>query len=485
MDQLTLSSLLRELRALPRETEWVEFKVNNSDPQDIGEYLSALANSARLVGKMQAYLVWGVEDGTHRLVGTTFDFHNAKQGNQDLESWLTGNLTPKLHLGVHQWTEDGKPVVLIEVPAALQMPVRWKGEAHIRVSSHKARLKDFPEKERELWKLLEQSAFEDGMALQGLTPDEVLDCINDDGYFRLLGQSRPSERTGIIERLIAEKIIVRTDAGAYDVTNLGAILFARKLSLFPRLARKAVRVIAYVGAGRLQGKGEFVLDQGNATGFPELLREINARIPVNEVIGQALREEVPMYPPIAIRELVANALIHQDLTLSGTSPIIEIFTDRMEISNPGVPLIDTQRFLDITPRSRNEALASLMRRMNICEERGTGIDKTIHQIEVFQLPAPNFATTDHSTVVTLYSHQSFTQMGRQDRVRACYQHAGLRWVFNQQMTNASLRERFGLPEESYTQVSRILKEAREANLIKPYDPDNTSSKFARYVPYWA
>ncbi|WP_395089815.1 helix-turn-helix domain-containing protein [Armatimonas sp.] len=220
MDQITLSSLLRELRALPRETEWVEFKVNNSDPQDIGEYLSALANSARLVGKAQAYLVWGVEDGTHRLVGTTFDFHKAKYSTQELESWLTGNLTPKLHLSAHQWMEDGKPVVLIEVPAALQMPVRWRGEAYIRLGSYKKLLKDLPEKERELWKLLEQNAFEDGMALQGLTPDEVLDCINDDGYFRLLGQSRPSERTGIIERLIAEKVIVRTDAGAYDVTNL-------------------------------------------------------------------------------------------------------------------------------------------------------------------------------------------------------------------------------------------------------------------------
>ena len=113
-------------------------------------------------------------------------------------------------------------------------------------------------------------------------------------------------------------------------------------------------------------------------------------------IGKALRKEIPMCPPIAIREFVANALIHQDFYLGGSSPMIEIFGNRMEISNPGKPLIDIFRFIDHTPISRNEKLASLMRRMNICEERGCGVDRAITQCELYQLPAPDFQKTIYS-----------------------------------------------------------------------------------------
>jgi ATP-dependent DNA helicase RecG len=64
-DQGYLRSLLKELCNLPKETEWVEFKRNNDDPPIVGEYISALANSAALFGKQSAYLVWGVENQSH------------------------------------------------------------------------------------------------------------------------------------------------------------------------------------------------------------------------------------------------------------------------------------------------------------------------------------------------------------------------------------------------------------------------------------
>src|ERR1700722_7444665 len=120
-------------------------------------------------------------------------------------------------------------------------------------------------------------------------------------------------------------------------------------------------------------------------------------LPRSEEIGQALRREVRVYPEIAIRELVANALIHQDFNLTGNGPTVEIFDNRIEITNPGTPLIDPLRFIDEPPRSRNEELASLMCRMNICEERGSGIDKVIFQIELYQLPPPDFRVTHGST----------------------------------------------------------------------------------------
>ena len=62
---------------------------------------------------------------------------------------------------------------------------------------------------------------------------------------------------------------------------------------------------------------------------------INGLLPTNEVIGQALRRTVPMFPELAVRELVANALIHQDFSVTGAGPMVEIFADRIEITNPG------------------------------------------------------------------------------------------------------------------------------------------------------
>ena len=84
-----------------------------------------------------------------------------------------------------------------------------------------------------------------------------------------------------------------------------------------------------------------------------------------------------MCSELAIRELVANALLHQDFAVTDTGPMVEIFEDRLGITNPGLPLVEVDRFLDSPPRSRNEGIATLMMRVNICEGRGRGIDKVV------------------------------------------------------------------------------------------------------------
>jgi predicted HTH transcriptional regulator len=122
---------------------------------------------------------------------------------------------------------------------------------------------------------------------------------------------------------------------------------------------------------------------GYAAGFEAAIAYVNSQLPQNEHIGRALRQEVRIYPEIAIRELVANTLIHQDFSMTGAGPMVEIFDARMEFTNPGEPLVDLRRFIDTPPRSRNENLASFMRRVNICEERGSDIDKVIFHIEMF------------------------------------------------------------------------------------------------------
>jgi ATP-dependent DNA helicase RecG len=162
-----------------------------------------------------------------------------------------------------------------------------------------------------------------------------------------------------------------------------------------------------------------------------------------------------------------------------------IFPDRVEITNGGRPLIDTLRFADEPPQSRNESLGSFMRRVGICEERGSGIDKVLAAIELFQLPAPHFEVTQNHTRVTLFAPRDFKQMGSEERIRACYWHACLLRVTNTQMTNATLRNRLSIPDSQYTVVSKVIRDALDKGLIKLYDPDNQSKKHTRYVPFWA
>ena len=164
--------------------------------------------------------------------------------------------------------------------------------------------------------------------------------------------------------------------------------------------------------------------------------------------------------------------------------MVEIFADRIEITNPGAPLVDPQRFVDTPPKSRNEVLASLMRRFRICEERGSGIDKVVLNVELYQLPAPLFEAPEGFTRTVLFAHRPLVEMGSADRVRACYLHACLRYVNRQPMTNASLRERFGISENNAATASRLLNEAVDAGSIFIQNPgDGTRSR--KYMPFWA
>ena len=392
-----LAGLVRELCKLPRETECVEFKLNEAEPQEIGEYLSALANSAALMDRAFAHLVWGVEDGTHRIVGTQFSPSAAKVGNEELENWLLHLLTPKIHFRFYEVLADGLRLVLLEIERAPHRPVQFQGQEFIRVGSYKKRLKDHPERERALWRTFDQTSFEEGIVLERVESDEVLRLLDYPAYFELTGRPLPEARGGILKALEADDLVKAGPAGGWSVTSLGAILFAKRLDDFGSLRRKVVRVISYRGNSRIETIREQVGAQGYASGFKALVEYINGALPSNEVIQQALRKTVPMYPELAVRELVANALIHQDFFVTGAGPMVEIFDDRMEVTNPGTPLVDTDRFLDSPPKSRNEKLASLMRQFGICEERGSGVDKVVFEMEFYQLPAPLFEATGEST----------------------------------------------------------------------------------------
>ena len=479
-----LISIIHELRKLPRETEWVEFKRNETDPEEIGEYISALANSAALLGKVNAYMVWGVDNQTHDIIGTDFRPTLKKIGNEELENWLLRLLSPKINFRFYELAIDGQLLVLMEIGMAFRHPVRFKTTEYIRIGSYKKKLKDFPEKERELWRAFDQTPFEREVAVENMGTEEVLQVLDYPAYFDLLKLPLPEGREGILAALEADRMIVRSRSGRWNITNLGAVLFARKLADFQNLGRKAMRVILYKGESRIETIREQEGTKGYAAGFEGLIGFVSNLLPKNEVIGKALRQEMLMFPELAIRELVANAIIHQDFYATSTAPLVEIFLNRMEITNPGLPLVNTDRFLDSPPKSRNEALASFMRRIGVCEERGSGVDKVVFQAELYQLPAPIFETTHDHTRAVIFAHREFREMDKDDRVRACYLHACLRYVQRDFMTNTTLRDRFGIEAKNSATVSRIIRDTLTASLIRCHD-ESVGSRARKYLPWWA
>jgi ATP-dependent DNA helicase RecG len=466
----SLETLERWLNA-PSEHERLEFKEakNQFDTTRLFKYCVALANEGG--GK----LILGVTDNPPRKIVGSQAFSNPF----DIQSKIFHKLNFRVDVEELNFPE-GRVVVFHAPPRPRGTAYQIEGTYLMRsgeelVSMTEDRLRAIFDEGKPDWFL--------ETARAGVISDDVIKLLDTQGYFDLLKIPYPPQREGVLEKFVSEKLIRRKD-DFLEITNLGAILFAKDLREFENLSRKSARVIVYEGKGKMKTRLDRPVVRGYAAGFADLIDFINGLLPSNEVVGKALRETVKMFPEVAIRELVANALIHQDFLESGTSVVVEIYTDRIEISNPGKPFIPTERFID-EYQSRNERLADVMRRLGICEEKGSGIDKVVQSAELYQLPAPDFRVGERRTTAILFSHKTFEEMNGKDRVRACYQHCCLRYVMNEQMTNQSLRERFKLAESKSTTVSQVIAEAVEAKLIRPDDATTGSRRYARYLPFWA
>ena len=313
MEYTDFKRLIDSLLVKNKETEWIEFKENFHSKEEIGERISALSNSAFLCNMPYGYIVFGVNDDTLKVVGTDFYATRKKVGNEELESWLSTRLNPRIDFEIIDDFdyEDKGHVCVFKIPAATNQPVSFLHEEYVRVGSTTRKLRDFPQKEAKIWKG-GQKALEKIVVKEKLTATQVLSLLSAETYFDMMRLPLPSDTTGIIDRMLAEKIVKEDEVG-YSITELGALLFAKHLSDFDDLRRKMVRVIVYKGKSKLDIVREQSFDAGYAISFKTMVEWINSQLPANEEIGQALRSKVTMYPEIAVREIVANSLLCKHL----------------------------------------------------------------------------------------------------------------------------------------------------------------------------
>lgn len=461
-----------DLLSVRSEDEHLEFKAahNHYDFEELLDYCVALANEGG------GRIVLGITDRAPRQVVGTRAF--------DTPERTVAGIHERLQIKVifdEVDHPDGR-VLVFHIPArATGHPIHNKGRYLMRAGESLVAMT-----QDQLRRIFAegQPDWVAQAAKPGASADDVVALLDTQTYFDLLKLPYPTSRDGVLARLSGEGLIVQ-DAEGWTITNLAAILLAKRLDAFSQaLARKAPRVVIYAGVDKLNTRDDKPGNRGYAVGFESLVDFVHSAAPQNRYIEQAVREEVKMFPKQALRELIANALVHQDFTASGSSVMIEMYADRIEVSNPGTPPISVDRFID-EYRSRNERLADLMRRLGICEEKGSGVDKVVKAAEVFQLPAPDFRVGQLRTTALMFCHQDFSMMSKTDRVRACYQHCCLMYVSNQRMSNQSLRERFGVPESKAATVSLVIGAAKEAGLIKSDESETNSTRYARYLPFWA
>ena len=459
-------------------------------PAEIGEYVSALSNSAILADRDRAFVVFGIADKTLTKIGTAKRLADIKFGGEALLNWLARSIQPTLLIQFHDFDCGGLKFAIIEIEPTYFKPVTFKGNAFIRIGEHKKRLSDFPDYERSIWLATSRRTFENAVAKSYVHPEQINGLLDIDAFFSLMGSEVPQSTIELAARLADHKILIDEYEGSYAITNLGALLLARDIAQFPSVSRKTVRVVKYRGADVQDPGREFTGTKGYAAGFQGLISFISRNAEQREIIEGGLRRSVSIIPEIAIREIVANALIHQDLNAGGSSPLIEIFSNRIEISNAGKPLQDVERLIDCAPISRNEQLAKAMSMLHICEERGRGLDKALLAIEAqsanaaVHMPAPEFRSTGTGFVATLHGPRQFKDLTKQDKLRATYQHCVLAYLNKNYMSNSTLRARFSLKDDDYQIVSAIIAQSIEARLISPADSDQ-GRKTARYVPAWA
>ncbi len=461
---------INKLLNIPKENEHVEFKEAKEqfDTVKLYKYCVALGNEGG--GK----LVMGISDAIPRKVVGTSAF-------QDLEK-VKNAIFSKLNFRVEidEVQHPNGRVLVFKIPPRPQgTAFSFEGAYLMRIGENLHPMSE--DKLREIFSV-GRSNFLLNYAKHNLSQDELVNLLDTQRYFDLLNLPLPESRISILNRFAQEQFIVNNGEN-WNITYLGALLFAKNFNLFEKLNRKSIRVIIYKGTNKLNTIRDHFEERGFAICFEDLLSYINSQIPANEVIGQALRTEVKLFPEIAIRELIANAIVHQCIDDFSSFVSIEIYDDRIEITNPGKPLISTDRFID-EYKSRNEILTDIMRRFRICEEKSSGIDKVIATVEILQLPPPDFRSSSHHTKVTLFAPKAFEEMDRKERVRACYQHACLLYVSNKKMTNQSLRERFKLSETKSDIISKIIADAVNDGKIKIDNPDNRSRRYAKYIPYW-
>lgn len=381
---MDLNELINELCSYQYEKEWFEFKENFDNDNELGEYISALSNAAAYVGRKYAYLVWGINDKSHEIVGTDFDFDKNASHGEPLKHYLERQLSKNVKIDFEETTLEGKRLVILTISAAKSMPVDWNGQRFIRVGSSKEKIMKYPEREAFLFRVLREgfpTIVNTESNYQNLTFNKLF------GYYG-------SKGIVLKEETFRKNLGLLTEDGKYNI----------QAQLLSDNSHIPLRVSIFDGetkASNLFSVREFGYNCLLYT-LDELLRygDVLNLIQADERNRVVERKDVPLFESKAFNEAIINAVLHNKW-IEGNEPMISVFSNRIEILSRGTlaPSQTMEGFFSGESVPVNEKLSEIFLQLHISEKSGRGVPKIV---ETYGQQA--IAFHENSIVVTIPFH---------------------------------------------------------------------------------
>lgn len=426
-------------------------------------------------------LVLGVSDKRPRQVVGTPAIQNPPKAEEEIYA----HISPKPHVRVLEvsYPEDKRVVAVLIMRHPPGEPCMYKSDHWIRKGSQLVKMtsQDF----RTIHKEVDPHWLE-ALVVKNASADEIIELLDIEQFYQLQQtRTRPAQVARIMNDLLEEGMIVKARSeDKYGLNRMGALLLAKSIRACSKdLRSKRVRVIKYQGNAKRDASLDEDWDKGYATGFDDLVDLVFKQMENREVFENGtIRREQAFVPRTALRELIANAIIHQDFD-SERDLVVEIFDNRVIIVNPGISLLDGEDMI-LKHQARNTKVVDAMRLFGICEKRSSGIDNAIMALEE-EGHAPveyRMSKSVGETEAYLRGVQHYDDLGRELRELACRQHCAVRYVLGNYMTNESLRNRFRLGDDKTKEISKLIHKMVEEGHIKPFEGNGNSKKYASYVP---
>lgn len=377
---MDIKQIVLDLCALDDEWEWFEFKENWFQPETLGEYVSALSNAAAFHYKKYAFFIWGVTNEAHEIVGTTFNQY-CDYNKEPYQNYLARNLSPSINFSFEETKIHGKRVVVLVIPAAMELPTAFKEKRYLRIGSSKCNIKDYPKREIQLFKILD-----------GRTETiETIPAKYQELTFKKLFGYYGSRGIILNQKTFIKNLGFKTEEGKFNI--LAQLLsddshFPLRVSIFD---------------GETKGSNLFSIREfGNNCllySLDELLRygDVLNLIQTDETDRVVERKEIPLFDNKAFREAIINAVLHNKWA-EGNEPMISVFSDRIEILSRGTlaPAQTMEGFYMGESVPVNEKLSEIFLQLHISEKSGRGVPKIT---EVYGKDA--FSFRENAIVVTI------------------------------------------------------------------------------------
>lgn len=471
--------LEKSISPLPRELNELDWKASTARSERMGRHLSAFANYTG-----GGFLVYGISDDGN-IAGISEA--QAELYSGQIANWARDLVQPEVRTHIFPFEFKGKTLLGVFIEEAFDKPVHQKGgtleDSYLRAGGHSRKMTR--DEIRQSMMSSRHQRFEEMPATLPAQVSQNWESQFDFLEFLKRTKFDSQEQDRIYEHLFAHKLLARIN-GRYHPTNLGVMICAKDFAAFPSYERFAVRITEYVDKTKLQAKKDITMSAGISLSLDSIVKTVIDILPHSEIIKNATKQLASVIPPIALRELIINSIMHRDFTKTNSFITIEIFSDRIEITNPGglLPDISVDRLIDHPSVCRNEVLSDCMRKIGLAEERGSGVDNALIAIELWGLPPVIFESERDYFKAIILMPRTFNEMSKNERITAAYQHACLNKLMNKKTTNSSLRERFKFTSDETTKVGRLIADALESGKLKLANP-NASRRDFHYLPYWA